>query len=634
MIVRMSKVEIIGTRQLLGDVLTLVRERGDLHIEPSTAGFVDTMRDGIVQSLLTDQKTLFEKIFLEKLQDKLTELFSYLPRLPVRQSYLSPASLIDTINRTLDKHLEQCKELAGQQRELHDQIEKKRGYLAFFNTMGGLIENLGETSNLELIGLSLKDADAVQNLRKLLNQLTAGSFELLTDTTPDGSLLGLIAIEKSLSDDLRSNLSEKQLPEFIFPESFRELTIAQKMDYLAAETLKDQLALTEVEKKLRDFVRRWGPIYKGVRDWLTDRFSILKATSLVFESRLCFFVYGWMPSEKVPPLREALDEHFEGNVHLDEMEITKEDLERIPVILQNPAYFKPFEKLARLLPLPAYSSYDPTPFIGIFFPAFFGVILGDAGYGVLLVGMALLAIKRTEEASLFHDLGKIMGVCGLYSIVFGFLYGELFGNLGQHLFHLKPLLIDRHTNILPMLYFSVTVGLVHVVLGLVLGIITDLRRKTRKEALAKTTNILLIGCLTLLIISFYDFYPALLTRPIIIAILLLTPVLLFSGGLLAPLELLKNFGNIVSYARIMAIGLTSVLLALVANRLAGLTGDIVLGAVVGGLLHLINITIGVFSSSIHSLRLHYVEFFDKFIESGGREFTPFDKKEKSSDLEE
>jgi V/A-type H+-transporting ATPase subunit I len=95
--------------------------------------------------------------------------------------------------------------------------------------------------------------------------------------------------------------------------------------------------------------------------------------------------------------------------------------------------------------------------------------------------------------------------------------------------------------------------------------------------------------------------------------------------LLAPLELLKSIGNIISYVRIMAIGLTSVLLAFVANRLGGETGDIFTGVIVAGLLHLLNIILGVFSPTIHSLRLHYVEFFSKFMEHGGRRFEPLKK---------
>jgi V/A-type H+/Na+-transporting ATPase subunit I len=88
---------------------------------------------------------------------------------------------------------------------------------------------------------------------------------------------------------------------------------------------------------------------------------------------------------------------------------------------------------------------------------------------------------------------------------------------------------------------------------------------------------------------------------------------------------MKNIGNIVSYARIMAIGLASVLIAQVANRFAGLTGDMVVGVLVAGFIHLINIALGIFSPTIHVLRLHYVEFFDKFIVYGGRKFEPFKK---------
>jgi V/A-type H+/Na+-transporting ATPase subunit I len=123
----------------------------------------------------------------------------------------------------------------------------------------------------------------------------------------------------------------------------------------------------------------------------------------------------------------------------------------------------------------------------------------------------------------------------------------------------------------------------------------------------------------------FGIFPVVLARPVVLAILFLTPFLFFAGGLLAPLELLKSIGNIISYVRIAAIGLTSVLLAFVANNLAGVTGDVVTGVVVAGLIHLLNIVLGVFSPTIHSLRLHDVEFFSKFIEHGGKKFAPLKK---------
>jgi len=190
---------------------------------------------------------------------------------------------------------------------------------------------------------------------------------------------------------------------------------------------------------------------------------------------------------------------------------------------------------------------------------------------------------------------------------------------------MQPLCVERRTAIVPMIFFALAVGVGHVLLGLVFGVVTGFQKKEKKEAAYKLLSIVMILGLIVLLASFFGVFPAYLSRPIIISILFLTPLLFFTGGLLAPLELLKNIGNIISYVRIMAIGLTSVLLAFVANNLGGVTGDIVTGIFVAGLIHVLNIILGVFSPTIHSLRLHYVEFFSKFMEHGGRRFEPLKK---------
>jgi V/A-type H+-transporting ATPase subunit I len=624
----MSKVEIVGPRQLLGETLSLIRKEGDLHIEPSAVGFIDDIHKKDIHSLLPDEKALFEKIFLEELEGKLKALFSCLSVDGMRESFLTPRPIIDTVSRTLDKHLEMCQLLCKKREEIRHDLFELSGYRNFLATVSTLLDKIQLTPDLDYIGITLKDEKSVAALKDNLNCLADKSCEIFTVPSEDGSLVGLIAATKDISIDIRSMLSEKQMPEFTFPESIKSMTFVHKVEYLQDEIKNNEAALAAVDAKLTEFTHRWGPMYKAALDWVHEQLSIIQASAFSFETTMCFFIYGWMPSGKVTGLSASLQQQFAGSVLLEEIDIRREDLERVPVVLKNPQYFKPFENFTRLLPLPSYTSFDPTPFIGLFFPLFFGLILGDGGYGFMLLIISVLFARVSRKNQLFQDALRVLRVCSLYAIIFGFLYGEIFGDLGHKVLGLKPLFMDRQENILPMLYFAFAIGLAHITLGLALGFVSALRKNTKKKALVKFLNIVLILAIVTLIITFFGVFPELLARPLVITILILTPLLLFSGGLLAPLELIKNIGNIISYARIMAIGLTSVLLANVANQLAGLTGDIVLGFVVGGIIHLLGIIIGVFSSSIHSLRLHYVEFFDKFIELGGRKYRPFSGNQK------
>ena len=626
----MSKVEIAGPRHLLGETLSLVRQKGDLHIEPSTVGFVDDIHKREVHSLLPDEKTLFEKIFLEDLEAKLHDLFACLPAETIRDSFLTPRPIIETLSRTLDKHLAMCRKSCEQRDTIQQDLLELSEYKTFLATVSTLLDKIQLTPDLDYIGINLKDEKAVDVLKGSLNCLAEASCELLTVPSQDGSLVGLIAVTKDISEDIRLLLNQKQMPEFTFPESIQNMPFVRKVEYLQKKTRDNELELQSIDAKLAEFTRRWGPMYKAALEWVREQLSIIQASAFSFETAMCFFIYGWMPTGKVASLSASLQKDFGGSVVLEEIDIRIEDLERVPVVLQNPQYFKPFENFTRLLPLPSYTSFDPTPFIALFFPLFFGLILGDAGYGLLLFVLSVFMTRVARKNRLFQDAIRILRVCSLYAIIFGFLYGELLGDFGHRTFGLNPIFIDRQKNIIPMLYFAMAIGLAHVTLGLAMGFVSALRRHTKKEALVKFLNIIFIFLIVALVITFIGFFPELLTRPLIISILILCPLLLFSGGLLAPLELLKNVGNIISYARIMAIGLTSVLLANVANQLSGLTGDIILGLIVGGIIHLIGLIIGVFSSSIHSLRLHYVEFFDKFIELGGRRYSPFSANQKKN----
>jgi len=315
-------------------------------------------------------------------------------------------------------------------------------------------------------------------------------------------------------------------------------------------------------------------------------------------------------------------------VIVEEMAISPAEREHAPVALENPAPLKPFEFLVRLLALPRYGTLDPTPLMALFLPIFFGLILGDIAYGALVVLLGLYLSQKYTHREGLRSLGQVFIVCGLWSIVIGVLYGEFLGTLGERL-GLRPLWLNRaEPQVFQALFgFTIATGVMQVVLGLILGAWETLRERRLKEMGAKLGMLLALCAIFFLIGSAANLLPPGFFNPAVVALLI--GVILVSyplgivGLLLGPLEVLGVVGNILSYLRIAAIGLSSVYLAKLANDLAGLTGSVVLGAIVAGLLHVLNLALGILSPTVQSLRLHYVEFFGKFFEPGGRSFNPF-----------
>jgi len=626
MIVRMSKVEVIGPKDLLLPVLALIRQLGVLQIEEDMQAFPENQAGQKLKSLLLDRQTLAERLFFEDLKQKIDTLMACFPPAAVREAYLDPRTALEALSRLVEQHGATCRGRQQRLATLTRERERLEHLVAFLQALEPLLRGAGKEIGLEFIGIEIRDPADIEPLTRTLHRLTEGRFEMQTTVGPEGRQIGLITIEREMAAQLKKGLRQDQLPELGLPAGMEDLPFAEKI--VAAGRHLDDIReqIDRLEKEQQNFARRWLAIYRKVRAWLDDRLALLNKTTALLQTEMCFYILGWLPTSALNGLRRKLTDRFEGRVVVEEKEILVQDSERIPVATKNPAYFRPFELLTRLLPLPRYGTFDPTPFLGLFFPLFFGMILGDIGYGLILLTTALGLIFIVRKPPALVDAGKILGVCALYTIFFGWIFGEFFGELGQRVLGLEPVGIDRRSAILPMFYFSISVGFFHIMLGMLLGFVSAMKRGERKEALYKLLSILAVFVLVALLASW--FMPAL--TPVRVPLLTTTGValvlLLATGGLLAPLELLKTFGNIISYARIMAVGLASVLLAYVANRLAGEAGSILVGILAAIVLHAFNILLGVFAPTIHALRLHYVEFFGKFIEHGGRRFEPLEKK--------
>lgn len=620
MIVKMSKVEIIGPKEFLDDVLNIIQEQECMQLE-----HFGEIVDKPEKKYNIDEKEIGEKVFLQELKNDIIELLSYLPDIKIRESYINPIHILDFLKVSVKKHKDFCINITNNIKNIQENLNNFQKYKDFLNVFEDIAKTDNRIVSADAIGLVLTDKNYLDRLNSIVKDVTYDTFNVYTRPLPDGSLAVIYLCDKRFIDNVRKKLYAANVREYQFPSEIESKSFFEKLSYIMELIKKSELELKRERERLHNFAVKWLPIYKKTLEWINKRLEILKAKNIIYETLYCFVIFGWLPTEKLKTLKEELEKRFSGKVVVNELKITEADLGRVPVVLKNSTYFKPFELFTKILPLPSYASFDPTIFIGIFFPLFFGMILGDSGYGMILLVISIFMVLKGKKGSLIEDAGKIMSICSIYTIIFGFLYGEFFGTLGKQLFGLKPILIDREEEIIPMAFLAISIGAFHILLGIVLNAVTQIRSKNIRKTIASFSSAILIAFCIILFVVFLKSENSKFSFSLILIIAGLTLLLIVLEGLLAPLEILKSMGNIISYVRIMAIGLASVMLAHVANMLSGKMGNIFLGVFIAALLHLLNLLLGLFSPAIHSIRLNYVEFFSKFLDSEGRDFKPLKK---------
>jgi V/A-type H+/Na+-transporting ATPase subunit I len=355
---------------------------------------------------------------------------------------------------------------------------------------------------------------------------------------------------------------------------------------------------------------------------LNDEMARLDAVEATAATTHAFVLEGWLPTGQLATLQTQLQKTLGDAAVIEEVSREEWVGENAPVVLRNPRLFRPFETLVGILPLPRYGSIDPTPFLAIFFPMFFGLVLGDVGYGLVLAGLALLLRHRAAAGSVWRSVAEIAGACAAFTVIFGLLYGELFGDAGARLFGLRAILLHREEALLPFLGLAIAIGVVHILLGLVLNLVAKLRQGAR-EAIGPGAMLLMVALIVLAILAGVGVLPRAFFTPTVLLVLALFPVLVVVEGILGPTELVSTIGHILSYARVMAVGTASVMMAVAANRMIGAMGSVVVGSLFALIFHLVNFALGIFSPTVHALRLHFVEFFGTFYSPGGTRYEPF-----------
>jgi V/A-type H+-transporting ATPase subunit I len=444
----------------------------------------------------------------------------------------------------------------------------------------------------------------------------------------DATTAAVTVFNKDYSDRVHSfiwsqNVNEVRLPSEFLGKPFDEVLtlVEQQRKQLTAEmdTINDDL--TELSKQ-------WHPELAVLKEVLEDRNEELSVFSKFGETDFTFVVTGWVPKKQLKKTRDALKEAFKGRVIVNDLIVPKEERDTAPSFYDNPRLVKPFELLSGLMSAPRYGEIDPTPLMAVFFPLFFGLMVGDIGYGICILIFALIMRRLYQRSNGIKQLANIMIICSFPTIFFGYFFGEFFGNFGQMMGWIEPatingLTLDRMEIIVPFLIFSIAIGGFHVLLGLSLGMVNAVSRKHKKLMCEKAGMLLTIIGIILILLAAVAVIPALLLYPGVVMLLMGIPLVFYGGGIVAAIDIMSSLTNIMSYARLMAIGMASVVLALVANTLGSSMGILAVGILVAVLLHVVNIVLCMFSPTIQALRLHVVEFYSKFFEGGGRQYVPF-----------
>ena len=456
--------------------------------------------------------------------------------------------------------------------------------------------------------------------------------------------------------------SQKQMAE----ETLRALSFARpmsptsKIPKVKAEKLreKSERLTKENEKALEEietFVEKRGDI-QTTQDYFRIRADKYNVINNLDHSKYVFIIEGFVPEEDCEKLEALCERVATCTVEFSDAG------EDAPVKLKNNKFAEPAQGILTMYSPPGKTDIDPTPVLAFFFYFFFGMMFSDAGYGILMVIATTLMIKIFKPDKKMKNNLKLFQFCGVSTTLWGLVFGSIFGDAPAALYNyftgasvtMKQLLpwptLDPQKDALLLMVVSIAFGLVHILIGMGCKFIVCAKQKDWGGAFFDTGlwMLLLVG-IAVLAIGMLTI-PVLTTVGAVIAIGCAVGLVLTQGrskkgivgkaigGLASLYDITSYISDLLSYSRLLALGLTTGVMAQVFNMLSTMMGKSVVGFIfmlvifiVG---HLVNIGLNALGSYVHTMRLQYVEMFGKFYEGGGNEFQPFSLQSKYIKIQE
>ena len=413
--------------------------------------------------------------------------------------------------------------------------------------------------------------------------------------------------------------------------SFRGMTgTAKENDKALAENL------AALEKERQEIEQRIAGL-GGKRETLleaSDRAAIAlrreEAKSRLVGTDKVFLLEGWLPANRCAEIEKTLKPF---TCAIETREPTEDEYPQVPVQLKNNKLTRPLNMVTEMYSLPAYGTLDPNPLMAPFFILFYGIMMADMGYGLLMMIASVIISKKYRPKGTSGELFSLLGLCGISTFIMGALTGGFFGDFLTQLVAIVspgtvfalPKLFDPLDDLTMILIGSMALGMVQIVTGMAISLIEKCKRKKFLDAffeeitwwtvfigiallaLGKGAAVLYVGC----------------------ALVLLGPIVQGKGwgkltGVFGSLynHVTGYFGDILSYTRLMALMLAGSVIAQVFNMLAAMPGNVIAFIIISMLGNAMNFGLNLLGCYVHDLRLQCLEFFNKFYVDGGKPFRP------------
>ena len=413
--------------------------------------------------------------------------------------------------------------------------------------------------------------------------------------------------------------------------SFRGMTgTARENDKALAENLA---ALEKERQEIKQRIAGLG----GKREALleaSDRAAIAlrreEAKSRLVGTDKVFLLEGWLPADRCAEIEKTLKPF---TCAIETREPTEDEYPQVPVQLKNNKLTRPLNMVTEMYSLPAYGTLDPNPLMAPFFILFYGIMMADMGYGLLMMIASVIISKKYRPKGTSGELFSLLGLCGISTFIMGALTGGFFGDFLTQLVAIVspgtvfalPKLFDPLDDLTMILIGSMALGMVQIVTGMAISLIEKCKRKKFLDAffeeitwwtvfigiallaLGKGAAVLYVGC----------------------ALVLLGPIVQGKGwgkltGVFGSLynHVTGYFGDILSYTRLMALMLAGSVIAQVFNMLAAMPGNVIAFIIISMLGNAMNFGLNLLGCYVHDLRLQCLEFFNKFYVDGGKPFRP------------